>query len=304
MHFENQDISFKPKPLFENKELQKKLLAKKEQIVDAFRPKETDFSDIYPVEEINADLKEIEYLQSLWKGRSEHEEYLKNVSSIYEGIVADQIDANAWLGDNCEAVAASLFDDIKHGVDVVGIFTQNETKQHIGLGIDVTFASDKKILEKKLDSIKSCIRNKTLPFLKYFQDPETGEHKQIFLPKIIIGSRLSSAEKLIQLWGGNDTDRNKKLSQHPISSKIILESLAQLQYFYEYASGLAENVKVSAPQDSEDYEKIAREYAKMYNMFYDIYIQKKELIESHLNEVSDDIVYETIYQYTQKGDQV
>lgn len=299
MNFDQKDISFKPKPLFEDKELQQRLLTKKKELVDQYRPKESSFLDIYSEDEINVDLKEIEYIKSTWEEKTTNGEYIKNVSSIYEGVIADQISANAWFGDNCESVATSEYDDIKNGVDVVTIFNQNESKQYLGLGIDVTFASDKKILEKKLESIKQCISAMTLPSLKYFQDPETGEHKKIFLPKVIIGSRLSSAEKLIQLWGGKDSKKNKKLAQHPVSSKIIMETLAQLKYFHEYALRLFQND--SNISNQEEYRKIAIEYGKMYNTFVDVYQAKKEIIDSHLNEISDDIVYETICEYVNKS---
>lgn len=292
MKFEDKIITFKPKSLFEDTELQQTLLKKKYELVDQYRPKETTFTDIYSKEEIDADLADIERIKSTWS----HNEYLKNVSTIYEGIIADQISANAWFGENCESVATSEYDDIKNGVDVVTIFTQEESKQYLGLGIDVTFASDKKVLEKKLTGIKQCILNRNLPSLKYFQDPDTGEHKKLFLPKVIIGSRLSSAEKLIQLWGGKDGEKNKKLSQHPVSSKIIMESIAQLKYFYEYALNLSENDLNQ--NNKEEYKNIAVEYGKMYNAFVDVYETKKELINSHLSEISDDIVYETICEYT------
>lgn len=298
MKFEDQQISFKPKPLLKDTELQQKLLDKKKKLVDHYRPNEFNFVDIYSQDEISANLADIENIKSSWEGKTENEKHLDNVSSIYEGIISDQINANAWFGDNCEAVPASSYDNIKNGIDVVTIFNQDKSKHYLGLGIDVTFASDKKILEKKLESIKQCIRTMSLPSLKYFQDPETGEHKKVFLPKVIIGSRLSSAEKLIQLWGGKDEERNKKLSQNPVSSKIIMESIAQLKYFYDFALNLSENNKY--PREIEEYKKIAAEYAKMYNIFYDIYETKKELINSHLNEISDDIVYETILEYTNK----
>lgn len=115
---------------------------------------------------------------------------------------------------------------------------------------------------------------------------------------MIIGSRLSSAEKLIQLWGGKDGERNKKLQKHPVQSKIILESISQLEYFYDFAINLSINTKNQ--ERAKGYEKIAEEYKKMRKIFYSIYESKKDLIESHLNEVSDDIVYETILELTGK----
>lgn len=298
MNFDNKPINFKPKPLSENKELMIRVLDQKSKTVDNFRPKEKNFSDLYTEEEINSDLLEIKRLKTIWDSeeKTEREIYLREVADIYEGVITDQIEANSWFGDNCETYLTTLYDDKKNGVDVVSIFTQAESKSYLGLGIDVTFASNKDALEKKLESIKQCIRSGTLPTLKYFEDPDTKEHKKIYLPKVIIGSRLSSAEKLIELWGSKDPNRNKKLQEHPVQSKIIMESIYQLEYFYKFAINLSENTKED--DMAKKYKDIAIKYGEMYNIFYDIYEKKKNLINSHSNEISDDIVYETILKYT------
>jgi hypothetical protein len=162
--------------------------------------------------------------------------------------------------------------------------------------VDVTFASNSEVLLKKMDSIKGIIRYGILAKLKYFRDPETGAHKELSVPKIIIGARLSSAEKLVMLWGSKEEGKNKKLKEDPMQSKIILESLYQLRYFCEYALSLAEHTKEE--DKIESYQEIARSYAEMYNVFHDIYESKKELIEKHINEVADDVVYQTIAEYT------
>lgn len=298
MRFEDRIIKFEPKPLSENKDLMERLLTDKSRKVDAYRPKEENFIDIYEEEEIKNDLAEIKRLKSLWEKETEEEKYIKDIADIYEGVIIDQIEANAWLGEDCETVATSEYDDIKNGIDVIGIFSQGESRNYLGLGVDVTFASNKEVLEKKFESIKQCIRSGALPTIKYFEDPNTEEHHKIYLPKVIIGSRLSSAEKLIQLWGGKDSSRNRKLQEHPVQSKIILESISQLEYFYNFAINLS--VSNRNPEKTENYKKIAEEYRKMKEIFYSIYKDKKDLIESHLNEVSDDIVYETILELTGK----
>lgn len=46
MKFENKHVAFTPRPLFEDKELQDKLFEKKVNIVDEYRPKEIEFSDV------------------------------------------------------------------------------------------------------------------------------------------------------------------------------------------------------------------------------------------------------------------
>ena len=65
MNFENKVITFKPKPLLEDIELQQRLLLKKQELVDKYRPKESTFTDIYPEAEIKSDLEEIEHIENI-----------------------------------------------------------------------------------------------------------------------------------------------------------------------------------------------------------------------------------------------
>ena len=297
MNFENKVINIKPKSLYEQPELRQELFLKKKKLVDDIRPNEIDFDDIYSQEEIDRDLKEITRLEKAWEEKMNFQEsYNNEVASLLEGVIVDQVESNNWLGENTTMVPASRHDDVKNGVDSVAIVKENQENKYLGLGVDVTFASSSEVLLKKLDSIKGIIRYGILSKLKYFRDPETGEHKELSVPKIIIGARLSSAEKLVMLWGSKEEGKNKKLKEDPMQSKIILESLYQLKYFYEYALSLSENTKEK--NKVANYEEIARSYAEMYNIFYDIYESKNELIEKHINEVADDIVYQTIAEYT------
>lgn len=297
MNFENKIINIKPKSLFEQPELRQELFLKKKKIVDDVRPNELDFDDIYNEEEIENDLKEVVRLEKLWQDEMTFQEsYNNEVASLLEGVIVDQVESNNWLGEDTTMVPASRHDDVKNGVDGVAIFKENQKNKYLGLGVDVTFASNSEVLLKKMDSIKAIIRYGILSKLKYFRDLETGEHKELSVPKIIIGARLSSAEKLVMLWGSKEEGKNKKLKEDPMQSKIILESLYQLKYFYEYAFSLAENTREK--NKVANYEEIARSYAEMYNIFYDIYESKKDLIEKHINEVADDVVYQTIAEYT------
>lgn len=297
MNFEDKIISITSKSLLENNDFRNKLLDKKKRIVDAFRPNEMDFVDIYDEEKIKKDLEDIKKLEEKWtKESSEQEIYNKEIAELLEGVIADQAESNNWLGEDCEIMPASRVDDVKHGVDIISIFKINNEKQYLGLGLDITFASDKKVLLKKLNSIKDSIKEGTMSVLEYFQDSDTGEHKKLILPKVIVGSRLASAEKLISIWGGNSENRNKRLANDPMQSKIILESLFQLKYFYDYANELS-NQDISSFR-KEQYQDIARAYAQMYNTFYDLFILKNEMINEHYNEISDDIVFDTILEYT------
>jgi vacuolar-type H+-ATPase subunit I/STV1 len=216
-----------PKNLLEDTDKRERLLKLKQEKVDRFRPDLNEFVDIVEggVQEIRQDKQEVQRLKEMFKAQAKDNERLQalqEVAEIYEGVLVDQIEANAWFGENCEMLITSEYDDIKNGIDGVGVFRQEgEGNDYLGFGIDVTFASDTEILEKKLNSIKSVIRNEKLPRVKYFVD-EDNNHLSLSVPKVIVGSRLSSAEKLIGLWGSKKDGRNQELQQHPVQSKLIM----------------------------------------------------------------------------------
>jgi hypothetical protein len=262
--------------------------------VDKMRPDLKSFEDIYSNEEIEQDNRKVEEYEVKWTSeKSNYEKFVRDFSSIYESSVVDILHTNKFLGEGNEVLPTSKYDDIFNGVDGVFVINQKDQSEYLGLCMDVTFSSTDSTLEKKIESIKQCIRIGILPSLKYFQDPNTKEHKKISLPKIIIGSQQSSADGLVRLWGETKKENsNEKLKNHPIQSKIIMEALTQLMYFYKFAKNLSENTKENNMRDK--YNDICFKYGQMYNYFYDIYLSKKDLIESHYNEVKKDTVYEKL----------
>lgn len=290
-HILNQiDRSRFPKNILEDTGKRERFLKLKQEKVDRFRPDLNEFADIVEggMQEIAEDKQEIQRLKELFKTQAEDNERLQaiqEVSEIYEGVLVDQIEANAWFGENCEMFITSEYDDIKNGIDGVGVFKQEGAdNDYLGFGVDVTFAADTAILEKKLESIKAVIRERKLPRVKYFVDEEDN-HRSLNVPKVIVGSRLSSAEKLIDLWGSNKKGRNQELQQHPVQSKLIMETMWQLHYFYDYA----------VKQENND---AAVAYGKLYNTFIDVFKEKEELIQEHWAEIQDDVVFETIKKFT------
>jgi len=187
------------------------------------------------------------------------------------------------------------YDDYKNGIDAVMVRPANEkddNDEYIGLAFDVTFTGNIKILEKKLHSIQMLIDDKELPSIKYFQDADGKPHKSpLVLPKIVLGSRYATAEKLILLWMSNDPDKNKKIAGDPIQSKLLLETLFQLRFFYDYAKRDNEYGK---PTNKE----AAILYGAAYNIFFEIYEKRKDQLEKHFPEISDDVVFDTIRKYT------
>jgi hypothetical protein len=313
MKFENEIINIGPKSLPDNDKLMMRLLDLNSKLVTTYRVKETDFTDIYSEYEIEKDLEEIKRLKSIWEEsenmkneteESKKERYIKIFSELFEGVITDQIDANAWLGEDCQTFPVAISDDYGNNhIDTGLIFSKEEGDEYLGLGIDITYSLDKDNLIKKMDSIKKCILGGNLPSLKYFEHPKTKERKKLYLPKIIVGADRASALELVELWGSKTSERsskNKRLREHPIQSKIIIEALSQCRCFFDYAMFLSK--KSNDPVLVDKYEKIAIEYGKMNNIIYKIYEDKKELVTSQEKMISGDIVYKTILEYTIKID--
>lgn len=276
-----------PKSILEDTERRQNILEKKRDVVDRYRPKLDDFVDTVPggMREIEHDKQEVERLKQMFAQESEGNEQLialREVSEIYEGVLIDQMEANAWFGEQCQMLSTSEYDDIKNGIDGIGVLKEEAKNSYLGFGIDVTFASEKEVLNKKLDSVRAVIRSGELACVKYFID-ENGNRSSIRVPKVIVGSRLSSAEKLIEVWGSKRPDRNKLLRESPVQSKLIMETIWQLQYFYQYAM---QHKNIDA----------ARAYAELNNIFVDIYKEKEETIKQHWNEIQDDVVFQTMME--------
>lgn len=296
MRFETQPISFKPKSLKDDPYAMDLLLKKSIQL-GRKRPSLEDFLDIYSKEEIEKDRQKLKIRQQQWdENNDEYQKFMRDFSSIYEATITSILNQNKFLGEG-EVIQTSVYDDVFNGVDSIFIRENKEGNQYLGLNMDVTFSSDHDNLCRKIESIKQTIRSGDLATLKYFQDLKTKEHKKLSLPKVIIGSQQSSADGLIRLWGETSRNDEEKLKNHPIQSKIIMEILAQLIYFCKFAKNLSENTREYKMR--EKYQSIYIKYGEMYNHFYDIYIEKEDLIKSHYNEVIKDEVYKEIVRLTE-----
>lgn len=306
MKFEDKRITFEPTPLIKDPYILQKLISKREDYFTNHRPSMDGF-EAYSKEEIEKDKKELERLKSIWKEEETTSKFKKDLSSVFEGAIFDLIEANNFLGENSRIVPASEWDDIKNGVDGVFVFDNVEEEEDFygGIEVDVTFASEDessskyKSIEKKVESIKECIRGGILPTLKYFRDPKTNEHKIVSLPKVVIGIQQSSAEGLVRLWGSASGQDKERLKNHPIQSKIIWELLTQLEYFFGYSKYLYQQEKDEKKR--ENAKIICRKYGELYNYILSIFESKKDLINSHWGEISSDKVFMKIIEITQKN---
>ncbi len=297
VEFVTKKSNYQESALKKDDQFRYKLFQMANDTIEPLRIKEEDFSDVYSQEEIQKDLDYIKAKED--KNNNERDfdnSYKKEIANYLEGAIVDMINRGDWLGKNIKIVPASRHDDYRNGIDGVLITKKDEQEKYLGLGFDITFSSNPEILKAKLDRIKETIDQGYSPSLKYFRVSENRKNKKFFVPKIIIGERLFSAEQLLMLWGGESNDKEEKLKNDPIQSKIILQSIFQLRYFSEYAEDL---MNKEIDEDKKDrLRRIALSYAEMHNIFHDIYESKKELIEEHFKEIQKDPVYKFIAEYT------
>lgn len=288
----------------ENIEKQERFLKKIEKNKELYAPKEKDFTDVYPEEEVEKDINLVSKIKKGFSIKNENEflgnpemiEKKKRVSDIYEGVIVEQAEQNAWFGENVNFYSTSEYDDLINGVDGVAEFfsEDGESKDYTAMSFDVVFSGENEkgldsvnysdYVEGKLNKTKKSIDNGELIEVKYFEDNE-GNKKTLQAPRIILGSRLVSAENLINLWGSKHPDRNKKLAEHPIQIKLLLETYLQAYHFYNYAK------EVEQDEIANSYGTIANKIAEIINS------EKKELFEKHYDEISDDIVFNTVKNY-------
>lgn len=289
MNFNPDNIKIERHKRFsENIEMQNKYLAEIEKRALPYTPKEENFKNLYSPEEIQKDLKLVALRKKQFKeNQTEQSEKFKRISDIYEGIIVEQAEQNAWFGNNVTFYPTSKYDDIVNGVDGVAEFFSeegNKENKHMAMSFDVVFSSDSERILKKLERTKNSIRNGKLTEVKYFEDEE-GNQSSLRAPRIVLGSRLASAESLINLWGGKSKDKNKKLAKHPIQIKLLLEAYLQLGHFAKYAHSIGNN-------------DIAMEYGIVANKIVEIINEEKEgMVNEYYDDISDDIVFETIKNY-------
>jgi hypothetical protein len=305
INWENRPIHFGPKPLKDDPHMMEILSDKKERYyIKHPRPTIDDFVDV-PKETRDQDKLELlktqemfeKNLDSLDEEQREIIEFNLELSSIFEVCILDVIENNKMLGNNCGIFPTSKWDDIKNGIDGVFVLDKEEQNEYLGgIEMDITFSLKFGDLESKLEGIKQNIRLGKLPTLKYFRDSKSGERKEISLPKVIIGAERASAEALLRMWGMNKANQNQdNLKNHPIQSKIIMEFIAQLQYFYSYAKELYENTK--EPNMAEKYLEIRNKYAYTFNYIHEeAYLPNLSLINSHEKDIESDRVYKKILE--------
>ncbi len=154
------------------------------------------------------------------------------LGKIFEAMVLDGIDMNAWFGDNAQIIIPTEYDDIANGIDgVVEFHAENSFVGHLALGIDV--ATSLEGVGKKLQKIKESIDRGQLSKMDYFHSETQGiKGQKNNIPQIILSADRQTIRELMDLWVEGE---QKKLASHYIQFQILEEAMIQLKTFQKYA---------------------------------------------------------------------
>lgn len=193
---------------------------------DAINPK--DFIDLYGEENVSRDLKRVES----FKSKFEHDDGIKKVSDVLEGLVYQLGELGDWFGKNVETIRSSEYDDIINGIDLIAEFNTEDFTKHLALGVDVTFGTLS--IGKKFERIKKEIDSDKLALVKYFESHGfKGALKHV--PRVVIGLEKDTIISLAALWMRN---QNAELGNHFAQDILMREILEQLTAFKKYAESI------------------------------------------------------------------
>jgi hypothetical protein len=130
---------------------------------DTQRASEKNFTDIYPEQEINADMKLVSTLEKKFDQDLDHltlDEQrriseTKERADALETTIVNLGELSNWFGENAKVFRTTKFDDIINGVDaVVEILPEDgeidiEKLQHIALAIDASTTTQPELIKFK-----------------------------------------------------------------------------------------------------------------------------------------------------------
>lgn len=189
------------------------------------------FRDLYH-DGVDNDLAYVKEMEAQFeKNATPETREAKRLATVFEAILHENAELSDWLGPNATTIKTSLYDDIKNGVDTIAEFKEDGSPaSHLGLSIDVTFASD---TEKKFNRIYEELKRGELPKIKYFRSEAVGFRGELSdAPRVVIGAESKTIKQLAELWLEG---QKKELGLHPIQFQILEEILMQLETFKSFA---------------------------------------------------------------------
>ncbi len=262
---------------------------------DATNPRDQKFLKVYGESAIEEDLEYVREKERTFAREETVEEHgAKRVGTIFEGLIHEQSEQNDWLGPDAHTIKTALFDDIKHGVDIIVEFQKRAGEaSHLALAVDVTFSRH---AESKLKRLVGRLERGALTEVKYFSSEYlhiTGTLEDV--PEVVIGASRETVRGILPLWLGR---KNKELSEHKMQFLILEEMRLQLQTLEAYARFLA-----AREQDltkKEKYIIIAERYKTALQIVFEVIKNKAELKKKlgiSLKDLERDPVFKSISEY-------
>ncbi len=220
------------------------LLAKKLETVYDQRPKLGDFvgamkntksESKYTKEAIEDDEKYVEEKRkqieeansSLGRENLDNKEIGFQLSEMMQAMIVDRMNKN-WFKD-CKAIMTSDFDDLKAGIDAV---LKHENGGYLGAAFDFTVTNKREIIDNKLETEwERHVEKGQIPTVKYFEDPDTKEKKNLLVPRFIVGASKDDVEELAEAYLTNNAE---VLENHPFKYVMLLQIEEQLQTILDY----------------------------------------------------------------------
>lgn len=213
--------------------------------------KEEDFKDVYSLEEIENDLKNVEKIKNKYYHLQDETGFgleQKRHSEIIEHIIIEESELEDWFGENAITFKTADHDDIHNKIDMIIEFeeaiedTENAIKElaHLGLAIDISFSKD---VDKKFAKIKDEIREGHLSKVKYFRSERAGAKPIENLPRVVILSSGKTLNDLAEKWLEGDKEG---LGKHVFQLQMLEEISTQLKVYEEYARVVVKNEETAA----------------------------------------------------------
>lgn len=285
MKFESQNI-LERSPF--SKEVIEKLHQKAEKKIEPYRPDPNDFRDLYGNEKVDADLAEVSRLESKFKesaeSLSDYErekiEAKNKIAYIAEFIIADQLSGN-WLGNHAECTPTAKINDYKNGVDMVINFRQEQSpNKYLGLGIDITTASDFSTIYKKLDRIlENDVLRDRITKLDYFESEEIK--RAINVPRVVVAFQDEHIKSLFSL---EDANRKDELANHVAQFILLIQLQRQCTTFFKIAY-------------RKDAEAATQMYGRAQQIISDILQEKMDFFAANAEVIQNDPATMAIWQY-------
>jgi len=253
------------------------------------RVQESDFSDVYPEEEILSDRDRVAQLKLKHdRDRTPAEAELKKNAEILEAIVFERGELDQWFSESGFTIGASEYDDYVNGIDLVVEFREPDSRDdaYLALGIDVTFTSD---TTAKFDKLRAKIENGKLGEMKYFASEHSSTRGGIRnLPEVVVGVDMQTLEELQGLWMENN---NSTLESHRVQIMMLKQIDAQLDTFAQDARAMD---KLPLAEIFESRLKIVRK----------LLAEKFELSLKVVSELERDSVHRSIMDYMHRWQKV